>query len=98
MHRVPRYRADLMTPIDLLSALDACVDNTAHPAAKQALTTIRKDAAYLEPELHWQIYDKLYRDFILPHVAAHDTEPWTSPIHDLWQQNVPRQKAMSTQP
>ena len=83
-----------MPALDLLAALDACIDRaTACPnalAAADALTAIRRSAAYMAPELHCNLYDDLFAFFILSHVAPCDTEPWTVPIREVWQRNVPR--------
>ena len=73
---------------DLVSKLRACVPAEQHDAAA-AINKIWADLAYTAPELHVNFPQRLFTEFIVPHVAPRDTEAWTNPIHDLWAAHFP---------
>tara|TARA_Y100000996_G_C22347007_1_gene571166 strand:- start:47 stop:304 length:258 start_codon:yes stop_codon:yes gene_type:complete len=59
------------------------------------LTTIKRfrtKLAYTAPELHGALWHDVFEEIIIELISPHDSEPWTDPIHELWQKNVPLQK------
>ena len=56
-----------------------------HDKAHSNFTMIRTSAAYCPPELMGNIWIKLW-NWIQTYVIPHDTESWTNPIRDAWQE------------
>ena len=56
-----------------------------HDVAHNNFTMIRTNAAYTAPEIMGNIWIKLW-NWIQTYIIPHDTESWTIPIRDAWQE------------
>jgi len=68
-----------------------------HDDAHSDFTLIRTNAAYTAPEIMGNIWIKLW-NWMQIYVIPYDTEPWTIPIREVWQECMQNVNSINNQP